>query len=209
MSAAGQILYLKIEQNCIVYKRSVTLQDIASVECTDVGILRQVLQEQIYYFSGNEKSSLVQVFSVLDVIRKIHEKYPVLEVENIGEPDFVIRYVPDPEKKSVQYLKTALVCVILFFGSAFTIMTFIEDVSVNKVFDALYTTEREYWKSVFVSAWPSVSWFSTITLERRRSQMIRHQSRWQCANTSRMWIPLISRPAAGKGKVRKCECIPE
>ena len=48
MSAAGQILYLKIEQNCIVYKRSVTLQDIASVECTDVGILRQVLQEQVY-----------------------------------------------------------------------------------------------------------------------------------------------------------------
>lgn len=43
------------------------------------------------------------------------------------------------EKKSVQYLKTALVCVILFFGSAFTIMTFIEDVSVNKVFNALYT----------------------------------------------------------------------
>ncbi|MFR5701897.1 MAG: stage V sporulation protein AA [Eubacterium ramulus] len=40
MSAAGQILYLKIEQNCIVYKRSVTLQDIASVECTDVGILQ-------------------------------------------------------------------------------------------------------------------------------------------------------------------------
>ena len=93
----------------------------------------------LYYFSGNEKSSLVQVFSVLDVIRKIHEKYPMLEVENIGEPDFVIRYVPDPEKKSVQYLKTALVCVILFFGSAFTIMTFIEDVSVNKVFNALYT----------------------------------------------------------------------
>lgn len=59
MSAAGQILYLKIEQNCIVYKRSVTLQDIASVECTDVGILRQVLQEQVYYFSGNEKSSII------------------------------------------------------------------------------------------------------------------------------------------------------
>ncbi len=39
----------------------------------------------------------------------------------------------------MQYLKTALVCVILFFGSAFTIMTFIEDVSVNKVFNALYT----------------------------------------------------------------------
>ena len=101
MGASGQTLYLKMEQNCIVYERSVKLQDIASVECTDVGILRQVLQEQVYYFSGNEKSSLVQVFSVLDVIRKIHEKYPTLEIENIGEPDFVIRYVPDPEKKAV------------------------------------------------------------------------------------------------------------
>lgn len=63
MSAAGQILYLKIEQNCIVYKRSVTLQDIASVECTDVGILRQVIAGTRYIiFPGNEKSSLVQVF---------------------------------------------------------------------------------------------------------------------------------------------------
>ena len=146
MSAAGQTLYLKIEQNCIVYKRSVTLQDIASVECTDVGIRRQVLQEQIYHFHGNEKSSFVQVFSVLDIIRKIHEKYPTLDIENIGESDFVIRYVPVQEKKAVQYLKTAVVCVILFFGSAFTIMTFIEDVSVLHVISALYTrvTGKKY-----------------------------------------------------------------
>ena len=115
MGASGQTLYLKMEQNCIVYERSVKLQDIASVECTDVGIRRQVLQEQIYHFHGT------------------------LEIENIGEPDFVIRYVPDPEKKAVQYFKTAIVCVILFFGAAFTIMTFIEDVSVSKVFAALYT----------------------------------------------------------------------
>lgn len=216
MSAAGQILYLKIEQNCIVYKRSVTLQDIASVECTDVGIRRQVLQEQIYYFSGNEKSSLVQVFSVLDVIRKIHEKYPALEVENIGEPDFVIRYVPEPEKKSVQYLKTALVCVILFFGSAFTIMTFIEDVSVNKVFDALYTRvtgqvsngagvlEICFCIGLAIGIMVFYNHVGTkkITDDPTPIQVA-------SANTSRMWIPLISRPAAGKGKVRKCECIPE
>ena len=78
MGASGQTLYLKMEQNCIVYERSVKLQDIASVECTDVGIRRQVLQEQIYHFYGNEKSSFVQVFSVLYIIQKIHEKYPNL-----------------------------------------------------------------------------------------------------------------------------------
>lgn len=57
MGASGQTLYLKMEQNCIVYERSVKLQDIASVECTDVGIRRQVLQEQIYHFQGKKKSS--------------------------------------------------------------------------------------------------------------------------------------------------------
>lgn len=139
MSASGQTLYLKIEQNCIVYDRPVRLDDIAQVECSDIGILRQVKQMDFYRFDGNEKSSFVQVFSVLRVIELIHKKYPSLEIVNLGEPDFVIRYVPDPEKKGVQYLKVAILCVILFFGAAFTIMTFIEDVSVGEVFDTFYT----------------------------------------------------------------------
>ena len=93
MSAAGQILYLKIEQNCIVYKRSVTLQDIASVECTDVGILRQVLQEQLYYFSGNEKSSLVQVFSVVDSLcAGSGEKIRAIFKDSVGLRDSVFRF---------------------------------------------------------------------------------------------------------------------
>lgn len=139
MSASGQTLYLKIEQNCVVYERKVTLQDIAKVECTDIGILRQVKQMDFYYFSGSEKRSFVQVFSILKVIQTIHEKYPSLEIVNLGEPDFVIRYVPEPEKKGLQYLKVAVLCVILFFGSGFTIMTFIEDVSATDVFDKFYT----------------------------------------------------------------------
>ena len=138
MSASGQTLYLKIEQNCIVQQRKVTLQDIAKIECTDIGILRQVKQMDFYYFSSSDKKDMVQVFSILKVIQKIHEKYPNLEVENLGEADFVIRYVPNPEKKGLQYAKVAVLCAILFFGSAFTIMTFIEDVSVTDVFNKFY-----------------------------------------------------------------------
>lgn len=139
MSASGQTLYLKIEQNCIVYERRVTLQDIAKIECTDIGIQRQVKQMDLYYFSGSGKDSFVQVFSVLKVIETIHKKYPNLEIQNLGVPDFVIRYVPEPEKKWLQYLKVAILCVVLFFGSGFTIMTFIEDVSVPNVFDKFFT----------------------------------------------------------------------
>lgn len=137
MSASGQTLYLKIEQNGIVYERSVKMDDIAQVECSDIGILRQVKQMDFYRFEGDE-SSFVQVFSVLRVIELIHKKYPSLEIVNLGEADFVIRYVPSPEKKGVQYIKVAVLSVILFFGSAFTIMTFIQDVSAGEVFDKFY-----------------------------------------------------------------------
>ncbi len=138
MNGSGQTLYLKIEQNCIVYERTVRLKDIAKIECTDVGIRRQVNQMDIYRFAGNDKKDFVQVFSVLRIIQLIHEKYPEVEISNIGVPDFVIRYEPDPEKKGVQYLKTAVLCVILFFGAAFTIMTFIKDVSADEVFEQFY-----------------------------------------------------------------------
>lgn len=138
MNASPQTVYLKIEQNCIVYERAVRLEDIARIECTDLGICRQLKQMQVYYFSGHDKSSLTQVFSVLKIIELIHEKYPSLEIVNLGVPDFVIRFVPKPEKKTAQYLKVAALSLFLFFGAAFSIMTFIEDVSVNKVFDHIY-----------------------------------------------------------------------
>lgn len=99
MKGSGQTLYLKIEQNCIVYKRTVRLEDIAKIECTDIGMRRQVKQMELYRFTGSDKKEFVQVFSVLRVIQLIHEKYPEAEISNIGAPDFVIRYEPDPEKK--------------------------------------------------------------------------------------------------------------
>ena len=80
MKGSGQTLYLKIEQNCIVYKRTVRLEDIAKIECTDIGMRRQVKQMELYRFTGSDKKEFVQVFSVLRVIQLIHEKYPEAEI---------------------------------------------------------------------------------------------------------------------------------
>jgi stage V sporulation protein AA len=139
MSTSAPTLYLKIEQNCIVYERDVTLMEIAKMECTDSDILDHVKQISLYRFQGNQKAGFVQVFSVLKVIELIHQKFPELSVVNLGESDFVIRYVQKPEPKWLQYIKVAVLCIILFFGSAFTIMTFIQDVSAADVFDTFYT----------------------------------------------------------------------
>ncbi|MCD8133855.1 MAG: stage V sporulation protein AA [Clostridiales bacterium] len=138
MSGAGQTLYLKLSQNSVVSEREVQLCDVAKLECTDIGIRRAVRQMEIWHFGSDEKRDRTQVFSVLYLIERIHKDFPELEIVNLGAPDFVIRYEPSPENRAVQYLKAGIVCVILFFGGAFTIMTFFQDVAVGEVFDRFY-----------------------------------------------------------------------
>lgn len=137
---SNETLYLKIEQNILVKKPSLYLSDIAKVECEREDILRQVKQIPVYRFTETARrgKKQVQTFSVLKIIELIHEKYPQLEINNIGESDFVIHYAPVEERKAWQAFKTCFVCAVLFFGAAFMIMTFINDVSVTEVFDKFY-----------------------------------------------------------------------
>ena len=79
------------------------------------------------------------VFSVMKVIEQIHEIYPELEIQNLGETDFIIEYEsPDYAKDRFNTLKVAVLCILIFFGSAFSIMVFNNDVGVDEVFAQTY-----------------------------------------------------------------------
>ena len=68
-----------------------------------------------------------------------YEEYPNVDISNEGEKDFIIEYIPNPEKpKWINALKTVALCVVIFFGAAFTIMAFNNDVSVGDVFSKFY-----------------------------------------------------------------------
>lgn len=66
---APDTLYLKIDQNVVVQDYQVHLQDIASMECTNEAVLRQLKQKKIYTFQAKDtpkqKKKRMQVFSVL------------------------------------------------------------------------------------------------------------------------------------------------
>ena len=140
--SAGNTLYLKIGKNIVVTDRRVTLGDVAKMECTDQAALRQIRQKKLYSFRAEDeqkKKNTLVVFSVLKVIELIHEDYPNLDISNEGEKDFIIEYIPNPEKpKWINALKTVALCVVIFFGAAFTIMAFNNDVSVGDVFSKFY-----------------------------------------------------------------------
>ena len=133
----ADILYLKIDRNVQAKGSPVHLRDIAGLYCSAKQIENKVrtlrLPTEVIRGPGR------YVFSVLDVIAVIQQEYPSLEIENLGETDFIItvekkQTMPD----AANWGKTVFVCVLAFFGAAFSIMAFNNDVSVPKLFDQIY-----------------------------------------------------------------------
>jgi stage V sporulation protein AA len=131
------IIYLKLEQNSQVTHKKVLLEDVAELMSVDMELQKQSGKLVLYTFKGDKKQKLT--FSALKVIGLIQKQHPGILVENIGETDFVVEFTPDKRPaKWEEYLKAVLLGLIVFFGSAFTIMTFNTDVSVGEVFDLFY-----------------------------------------------------------------------
>ena len=79
------------------------------------------------------------IFSVLKVVELIHQVYPDLEIQNLGEADFIIDYESSAYAKDrFSIVKVVLLCITIFIGSAFSIMTFNNDVGVTQVFQQVY-----------------------------------------------------------------------
>lgn len=128
-------IYVKASGNCIVYDKNITLGAVLKMECTNVGILRVVKQMKLYQFNHEH----AVVFSILKVIELIHQEYPHIEVVNCGETDFIVEYQKSTVTSRVwDRLKLILIAIIVFFGSAFTIITFHVDIGIQKTFSRFY-----------------------------------------------------------------------
>lgn len=142
MSANDETIYIKIDRNVLVYDRNVTLGDIASVTSSNEAMLRQVKQKKLYTFQEDSKNSKKiprVIFSVLRIVELIHEDYPNAEIENEGEADFIIEYIKNPiQSHWTSYLKVVVLSLVMFFGGAFTIMSFNNDIGITELFGQFY-----------------------------------------------------------------------
>lgn len=133
----SETVYIKISLSAKVHKTNVTVGDIAKIYCEDKNIKNKIKSLRIYTFHNPKDNRII--FSSIKLIEIICTHCPNVDVTHIGEPDFVIEYSPINKKSFIPpWLVAAVCCVIIFFGSAFTIMTFNTDVSVPKVFTGLY-----------------------------------------------------------------------
>ncbi|MCI9148309.1 MAG: stage V sporulation protein AA [Hungatella sp.] len=133
----GKSLYLKLNQISEVHEKDVYLKDIATLYSDDSAVLNKCLALRVKKISSDRDHRYVG--SVLDVIRLISETDPSIQVENLGEQDFIIDYQKPKSPKLVwEWIKTGFVCIICFCGAAFAIMTFNNDASVTDVFREVY-----------------------------------------------------------------------
>ena len=140
MAASKETVYIKADRNVEVTDPCVKLGDILSMECANPTVLPKLKTIKLLRFHGVDKKTQNRVaVSILKVIECIHAEYPEIEVQNLGEQDFIITY---EEQQSVggiwHILKTSQVVLISFMGAAFSIMAFNNDVGVTKMFSQIY-----------------------------------------------------------------------
>ena len=136
-SSQSQTVYIQLNQITEICRRDVFLKDIWEVTCRDKVILSKCRALKVK--SIPEKEARRYVMSALEVVQKLESIDPSIEVNNLGESDFIIAYKPPKAPEMCwQWLKTFFVCLVSFFGAAFAIMTFNNDVSVTSVFGEVY-----------------------------------------------------------------------
>ena len=143
MEVAKETLYLKGDANVEVTSRAVTLGDIVQMECADPKVVKDLEKLTVFRFPKQDPEmhhgSSRAVISVLRIIACIHGRFPELEIQNLGETDLIVTFEDQRTAgRFVHWLKAALVVLISFAGSAFSIMAFNNDIDSNRLFGHIY-----------------------------------------------------------------------
>lgn len=128
---------MKAEQNVELQSEDVYIKDIGKMTCGDKQTLAKIKTIKLHHFKEGEPKR--QVISILKVIEEIEKDFPNVTVENLGEPDVLVEQIDvDKHKSPVQTVKIIFVSLIAFFGTAFTIMAFHNDIGINDVFTKVF-----------------------------------------------------------------------
>ena len=142
-----QILYMKCDANVEINREDVFLKDVASLQCADKHILAKCKSIKVWHFpsiNGGRQGMLKRrstqrvVISALKLVDLMQKQCPGIQVEIIGETDVVLEYVTKQKQGFGQWMKILIVCLVCFFGTAFTVMAYHNDVGVRNVFVEVY-----------------------------------------------------------------------
>lgn len=134
---SAKTVYLKCDRNIEVQSQDVFISDLGELRCSDKVTAAKLKALKAHHF-GKEGPKRC-VVSSLKLVELMEDACPEISVQIVGEPDVLVEWISvDRHKGWRQWLKAALVCLISFFGTAFTIMAYHNDVGINEVFTEMY-----------------------------------------------------------------------
>lgn len=132
-----EILYLKLSRDVETDKKDIVLSDLGKLVCKNKNMLAGAKAMRVYSFHPEAQQRCV--ISVMKIIEKLENLYPELTIENIGETEVLVEHVKKKKDSGpAEWIKIAFVSLICFFGTAFTLMAFHNDIGVNDVFSRIY-----------------------------------------------------------------------
>lgn len=130
-------VYIKLEQNAEAKQPDVFLKDVATVICANPHMEAKIKAIKVHKFK--EAAPRRVVISITKIISMIQEIYPQAPVQNVGENDLLLEMIKvEKYKSAVQKIKIAFVAAISFFGTAFTIMAYHNDIGIADIFEKYY-----------------------------------------------------------------------
>lgn len=135
-----ETIYLKLSQISELYEPEVMLEDIAEVYCSNPSVEDRLKTMKVLSFQKPKKKQPgIYIGSVVNLVKQMETVVPNIQVVNLGEVDYIVKYRPGAGGSIVfQWLKTIFIAFIAFCGAAFAIMTFNNDASVTDVFANIY-----------------------------------------------------------------------
>lgn len=134
----NKTVYLKCERNVEVMSQDVFMSDVGTIRCLDGVLSAKIKALKVHHFATDGTRRCV--ISTLKLVELMENECQDISVQIVGEPDVLVEWVNVNKHKGwQQWLRAALVCFVSFFGTAFTIMAYHNDVGINEVFTLLYT----------------------------------------------------------------------
>ncbi|MBO5426460.1 MAG: stage V sporulation protein AA [Lachnospiraceae bacterium] len=131
-------IYISLEQSILVGSRKIHIGDIATIYCRNQEIAHSVRKLEITTFPAEEESQVV--ITAMKLIEIISKNHPEIHIEVMGNPETIVYYKNLRQgTKTKGKIKAIFLMLIAFFGTAYSIMAYNQDVASTELLSNLYT----------------------------------------------------------------------
>ncbi len=130
-------LYLALEQSILVTSPTIKIGDMSTVFCKDKSVDKKVRELEVTSLPSTGNSQIV--ITVMKLIEIINTQIGNIDVKTIGCPETIVYYNNKKKNKLKTQLKAGFLMILAFFGTAYSIMAYNEDVDSAGLLDNLYT----------------------------------------------------------------------